>query len=68
VGAAGRAASDIARVLDSGVIDRWFVEGTAQLFNAAGRWLRYSETGHVQNYLLVVAVTILLLLGLYLYF
>ncbi len=68
VGAAGRAASDVARVLDSGVIDRWFVEGTAQLFNAAGRWLRYSETGHVQNYLLVVAVTILLLLGLYLYF
>ena len=68
VGAAGRAASDVARVVDSVVIDRWFVEGTAQLFNAAGRWLRYSETGYVQNYLLVVAVTILLLLGLYLYF
>ncbi len=68
VGAAGRVASDIVRVLDSVVVDRWFVEGTAQLFNAAGRGLRYSETGRVQNYLLVVAVTILLLLGLYLYF
>jgi NADH-quinone oxidoreductase subunit L len=68
VGAAGRLASDVSRVLDSVLIDRWLVEGTAGLFNAAGRWLRYSETGRVQNYLLVVAVTILMLLGLYLYF
>ncbi len=68
VGAAGRLASDVSRVVDSVVVDRWFVEGTAQLFNGAGRWLRYSETGRVQNYLLVLAVTVLMLLGLYLYF
>jgi NADH-quinone oxidoreductase subunit L len=67
VGAAGRLASDVSRVLDSVVVDRWFVEGTARLFNVAGRQLRYSETGRVQNYLLVVAVTVLMLLGLYLY-
>jgi NADH-quinone oxidoreductase subunit L len=67
VGAAGRLASDVSRVLDSVVVDRWFVEGTANLFNAAGRWLRYSQTGRAQNYLLVVVVTVLMLLGLYLY-
>jgi NADH-quinone oxidoreductase subunit L len=67
VGAAGRLASDVSRILDTVVVDRWLVEGTANLFNAAGRWLRYSQTGRAQNYLLVVVVTVLMLLGLYLY-
>jgi hypothetical protein len=43
------------------------VEGTAKALNAFGGWLRQTQTGRAQNYLLVVAVTVLLLLGLYLY-
>ena len=67
VGAIGRAAADVSRVFDSVAIDRWMVEGTAKAFNAFGGWLRRTQTGRAQNYLLVVAVTVLLLLGLYLY-
>jgi NADH-quinone oxidoreductase subunit L len=67
VGAAGRVAADISQVLDATVIDSTLVEGTAKAFNAAGGWLRQIQTGRAQNYLLVVAVTVLMLLGLYLY-
>jgi NADH-quinone oxidoreductase subunit L len=67
VGAAGRVAADISQVLDATVVDSTLVEGTAKAFNAAGGWLRQIQTGRAQNYLLVVAVTVLMLLGLYLY-
>jgi NADH-quinone oxidoreductase subunit L len=67
VGTIGRAAADISQVLDSTVVDSTLVEGTAKAFNAAGGWLRQIQTGRAQNYLLVVAVTVLMLLGLYLY-
>ena len=67
VGAAGRGAARLSQVVDSVAIDSVAVEGTAKAFGAAGSWLRYAQTGRAQNYLLVVAVTVLLLLGLYLY-
>jgi NADH-quinone oxidoreductase subunit L len=67
VGTVGRVAADISQALDTAVIDSTLVEGTAKVFNAAGGWLRQIQTGRAQNYLLVVAVTVLMLLGLYLY-
>jgi NADH-quinone oxidoreductase subunit L len=67
VGKIGRVASDITRVFDTVAVDEIFVEGTAKAFNAFGGWLRQTQTGRAQNYLLVVAVTVLMLLGLYLY-
>jgi NADH-quinone oxidoreductase subunit L len=67
VGAIGRLASDITRIFDTVVVDTGMVEGTAKAFHAFGGWLRKTQTGRAQNYLLVVAVTVLLLLGLYLW-
>jgi NADH-quinone oxidoreductase subunit L len=67
VAAVGRWAADISGVFDNVVIDTFLVEGAARAFNAAGRWLRYTQTGRVHNYLLVVVVTVLMLVGLYLY-
>jgi NADH-quinone oxidoreductase subunit L len=66
VGRISRALADISGVFDRVVIDSGLVEGVAKLTNVFGGWLRKSQTGRVQNYVLVVAVTILLLLGLYL--
>jgi NADH-quinone oxidoreductase subunit L len=67
VGKIGRAASDISLRFDIVAVDSGLVEGTAKAFNSFGGWLRQTQTGRAQNYLLVVAVTVLLLLGLYLY-
>jgi NADH:ubiquinone oxidoreductase subunit 5 (subunit L)/multisubunit Na+/H+ antiporter MnhA subunit len=66
-GKIARVVADISRVFDEKVIDSTLVEGTGEVTNTFGGWLRKSQTGRVQNYVLVVAVTILLLLGLYLY-
>jgi len=66
-GTIGRVAAEITLTFDTAVVDSTFVEGTAKTFNAAGGWLRQLQTGRAQNYLLVVAVTVLMLLGLYLY-
>jgi NADH-quinone oxidoreductase subunit L len=67
VGRVGRVASDISRVFDEVAIDSGMVEGTANAVNSFGGWLRQTQTGRVQNYVLVIGVTVLLLLGLYLY-
>ncbi len=67
VAAAGRAAADISQRFDHSVVDTTFVEGTAVTFRSLGNWLRFTQTGRAQNYLLVVTVTLLMLLGLYLY-
>ncbi len=68
VGTIGRVASEITRVFDTVAVDSWMVEGTAKAFNGLGDALRHTQTGRVQNYLLVVSVTVLLLLGLYMAF
>lgn len=67
VGRVGRSLADISGVFDRVVIDSGLVEGTAKVTNGFGGWLRQSQTGRVQSYVLVIAVTVLLLLGLYLY-
>ncbi len=67
VGKIGRLAATASLKFDIIAVDAGLVEGTGKAFNTFGRWLRYSQTGRAQNYLLVVAVTMLLLLGLYLY-
>jgi NADH-quinone oxidoreductase subunit L len=67
VGAAGRAAADVSQIFDRAVVDTTFVEGTAKGIRSFGGWLRFTQTGRVQNYLLVLTVTVLMLLGLYLY-
>ena len=67
VGKIGRTASDISLRFYVVAVDSGLVEGTAKAFNAFGGWLRQTQTGRAQNYLLVVAVTLLLLLGFYLY-
>ncbi|MFQ5612459.1 MAG: NADH-quinone oxidoreductase subunit L [Anaerolineae bacterium] len=60
----GEASAEIDRVW----VDRTFVEGTAKTFNWFGSQLRFTQTGRAQNYLLVIALTVLLLIGLYLAF
>jgi NADH-quinone oxidoreductase subunit L len=67
VGRVGRSLADISGVFDRIVIDTGLVEGAANVTNGLGGWLRQSQTGRVQNYVLVIAVTVLLLVGLYLY-
>jgi len=68
VGRIGRALADVSGVFDRVVIDSGLVDGVGNVTNAFGGWLRRTQTGRVQNYVLVIAVTVLLLLGLYLYF
>lgn len=69
VNAIGRGAGRLADV--SSRFDARFVDGavhaTARLADSAGRALRPVQTGKVQDYLLVVATTVLLLLGVFLY-
>jgi NADH-quinone oxidoreductase subunit L len=67
VGKIGRVVADISGIFDEKVIDSTLVDGTGEVTNSFGGWLRHTQTGRVQNYVLVIAVTVLLLLGLYLY-
>jgi NADH-quinone oxidoreductase subunit L len=67
VGRVARAVADFSGVFDSKVIDSTLVDGAGKATNSFGGWLRQTQTGRVQNYVLVIAVTVLLLLGLYLY-
>ena len=66
VGSLTRRISDLSLSFDIRVVDSGMVEGTAQAVNGFGGLLRKTQTGRAQSYLLVVAVTVLLLLGLYL--
>jgi NADH-quinone oxidoreductase subunit L len=67
VGRVTRVVADFSGVFDGKVIDSTLVDGTGKVTNSFGGWLRQTQTGRVQNYVLVIAVTVLLLLGLYLY-
>jgi len=67
VGRFGRWLSDaFRRLVDEPIVDG-AVNGVARLADLTGRGLRLIQTGRVQNYLLVVLCTVLMLLGLYLY-
>ncbi len=66
VGAFGRwLASWLKRFIDIPVIDG-AVNAVGRVTTAFGEFMRATQTGQVQNYLLVAAVTVLLLLGLFL--
>jgi len=56
--------SNVGAAFDRNIIDG-AVNGVAALADAAGRSLRTTQTGRVQTYALVVAVTVLVLLALY---
>jgi NADH-quinone oxidoreductase subunit L len=66
VGKAAVALANVGGAFDKVVVDGT-VNGVAKVTDVAGRALRTTQTGKVQNYLLVVAVTVLMLLALYLY-
>jgi hypothetical protein len=50
--------------VDTNMVDGT-VNGIAVLNDEVGRWLRLLQTGLVQNYLLVVFLSVLILSGLY---
>jgi NADH-quinone oxidoreductase subunit L len=66
VGRFGRWLSDwLRRAVDNPVVDG-AVNGVARATSWGGEFMRATQTGNVQNYLLVAAVTVLLLLALFL--
>ncbi len=66
VGKVGAWLSDLGRIFDLNIIDG-IVNGVAAVTAWFGKILRLTQTGKAQNYLLVAILTVLLLLGLYLY-
>ena len=65
VGRAGAAVSTGLDILDLGIVDR-IVNRVGDGIKAGGRFLRPLQTGRVQNYLIVAATTVIVLLGWYL--
>ena len=66
VGALGRWLSTwLRKAIDSPIVDG-AVNGVGRVTTAFGEFMRATQTGKVQNYLLVAAVTIVLLLALFL--
>ncbi len=43
------------------------VNGVGRVASAAGEELRYIQTGRVQNYMIIVVISVLLLVGVFLY-
>jgi NADH:ubiquinone oxidoreductase subunit 5 (subunit L)/multisubunit Na+/H+ antiporter MnhA subunit len=63
-----RLVADGIAAFDEGAIDGYFVNGIPGLFNWFGGQLRLLQTGRVQNYLLILVVGLLILIGIYLAF
>jgi NADH-quinone oxidoreductase subunit L len=68
VGAFFRWLADVSGEVDRAVVDGIGVEGTGKLFAWTGKQLRLTQTGQGQNYVLVLALTTLALVGVYLTF
>ncbi len=66
VGNLTRLVADGTGVFDQIAIDGYFVNGIPGLFNWFGGQLRLLQTGRVQNYLLILVVGLLILVGIYL--
>ena len=66
VGKVGVWLSDLGRIFDLNIVDG-IVNGVAAVTGWFGKILRLTQTGKAQNYLLVAILTVLMLLGLYLY-
>lgn len=56
----------VSRLFDVYVIDG-IVNGVGRVTSAVGQELRYIQTGRVQNYMIIVIITVLLLMGVFLY-
>ncbi len=56
----------VSRLFDVYVIDG-IVNGLGRLTSAVGQELRYIQTGRVQNYMIIVIISVLLLVGVFLY-
>ncbi len=56
----------VSRLFDVYVIDG-IVNGVGRVTSAVGQELRYIQTGHVQNYMVIVVISVLLLIGVFLY-
>ncbi|MFQ5578273.1 MAG: NADH-quinone oxidoreductase subunit L, partial [Anaerolineae bacterium] len=67
VGNLGRWLSDFSGLVDELVVDGLGVLGTARFFKWLGKELRTTQTGQAQNYLLVIALVSLSLVGIYLF-
>ncbi len=67
VGNTGKWLSIVSGEFDRVVVDGLGVLGTARFFRWMGKELRYTQTGQVQNYLLVIALVSLSLVGAYLF-
>jgi NADH-quinone oxidoreductase subunit L len=66
VGRFGRWLSEwLKKAVDNPIVDG-AVNGVGRVTTAAGEFMRATQTGKIQNYLLVAAVTVLLLLALFL--
>jgi len=56
----------VSRLFDVYVIDG-IVNGLGRVTSAVGQELRYIQTGRVQNYMIIVVISVLLLVGVFLY-
>jgi NADH-quinone oxidoreductase subunit L len=63
-----RLVADGIAAFDEGAIDGYFVNGIPGVFNWFGGQLRLLQTGRLQNYLLILVVGLLILVGIYLAF
>jgi NADH-quinone oxidoreductase subunit L len=66
VGQAGTAIASVNRWFDTTVVNG-AVDLTGNLTTGTGKWLREVQTGRVQSYLLMAMISVLTLLGVYLY-
>ncbi len=67
VGNTGKWLATFSGEFDRIVIDGFGVIGTARLFRWMGKELRLTQTGQAQNYLMVIALVSLSLIGVYLF-
>jgi NADH-quinone oxidoreductase subunit L len=58
--------SYVSRLFDTYVIDG-IVNGIGRVTSAVGQELRYIQTGRVQNYMVIVVISVVLLMGVFLY-
>ena len=54
------------RAIDNPIIDG-IVNGVGRVTSAVGEELRYIQTGRVQNYMVIVVISVVLLMGVFLY-
>jgi hypothetical protein len=58
--------ADGSAAFDKYGVDGYFVNGIPSAFNWFGGQLRLLQTGRAQNYLLILVVSLLILVGIYL--